>query len=185
VDYTSVVYPTLITWMDVLGAGVSGRSLVDEAVLHNLAKLCTHGARWVKDENDGAKPQALKTDRPVGPQLLTQYTKLPKMVQVEIGRCRDRLARSQHMNASEDGEQEAISIFGLCGSDAVTAEFYRADVGVKDECKVMIDKHKGGVRAFLIYLTDEDKVDKAQFSVCMSVIGEMGKQDAFVVQVSI
>jgi hypothetical protein len=177
-DYESILYPTLQAWEDLHGQ-FSGGPLVSQETLQHLADSCTKGSRW----NKGAKPGGIKNDRGIGVQLKAQFGKLPHPVQMEITRCRERMTRAQGSNFPED--TSAITINGLRCEYGITARFYRADLGVREECKEMVEKHKGEVTAFLIHLTDEDKVDKAQFSICMGVIRDMGKENAYVVQVTI
>jgi hypothetical protein len=184
-DYDAVIYPTLKTWKDVIAA-VPGECIVTDEVLGYLAKLCTVGARWGGSAMmDGAKPKGIKNDgRLLGPQLKLQWLALPEVVRIKITKMRSRLARST-VGWSAVNDQKEISIIGLNAGEEVIGYFYKADLGVAGECKDMMAKHENTVRAFLIHLTDEDKVDKAQFAVCMRVIRELARDDAFVVQVCV
>jgi hypothetical protein len=184
--YDAVIYPSLKTWKDVIAAIPGGCAVTDE-VLGYLAKMCTVGARWggsgLKDGS--VKPKGLKIDgRLIGPQLKLQWAALPEVVRIQIQKMRSKMARSTLGWCDVDVQTE-ISIIGVNAAEEVKGYFYKADLGVVEECKDMMAKHENTVRAFLIHLTDEDKVDKAQFAVCMRVIREMARDDAFVVQVCV
>jgi hypothetical protein len=184
-DYSRVLYPDLETWKCLVENLKVGKETAEET-LKMLAEMCATGGRWKTGVSQGGgKPYAIKlTDnRSVSVQLAKQWEKLPEAVRQEITKCRARIVRGEGGKAPEENSGE-VTIIGLNNDDAVTANFYRADLGVWEDCEEMMNKHAGTVRAFLIHLTEDDKVDKAQFSICMGVIKKMGTEDAFVVQVS-
>lgn len=183
-DYERIAFPDLTSWRDVMMA-LAGGELVSDATVGNLAERSTIGSRWnpAALPPGGAKPTAVKRSggRNLGEQLKKQWEKLPISLRLHVDKCREAIVRCRTIGMVADSEVE-ISITGSHG-ETTSAYFYRADLGMKEECTSIIAKHKETVKAFLIHLTKEDKVDKAQFSICMGVIRELAVSDAFVVQV--
>jgi hypothetical protein len=182
-DYSEIAFPDLQTWADVQSAFVGGE-LASQATLGTIAGIATNGARW--EGEIGEKPTAIKWNegRKIGTQLRKQWGKLPDILKDHITKCRKKIVQVQGKVGKRAKANGPIICGGLVDGDPTTAYFFTEDLGVKEDCMKMVGQFKGSLRAFFLHLTSTDKVDKAQFAVCMSMIKEMGCDDAFAVQVN-
>ena len=173
--------PDINNWHDLTTACDGSATLVGDSVLTNLAKDAVVGARWVKQKGKH-KVLPIKKDRPLEEQFEKQFRCLHMSIQMHIEKIRDKLMRStQEAIVPEEGE---VSITHVIIEANIITSFYQVDLGLAEECGTLIDKHKKKVKAFLIHLGANDKVDKAQFATCLGVVKMLGTADCYVVQVT-